>query len=327
MQLREGKRMGVPGALRWIILLLFLASGITISLLVGPLGSGAPLDLVLNLRLPRIALALLAGSSLAVSGCVLQSLLRNDLATPYTLGISAGAGVTAGVIIISRIAVSVLGLVVAGSAGALGAVAAVYALARSGRGGDLGIRLLLAGVTVNLVGAAVLLLFEYLSPASRLVEIVRWMMGDLGAVGFQKPLFLLPFVIAGLLLVVSRTGVLNQLSVSEEIASARGVSVSRERRILLASAALLAGSSVGVIGPVGFIGLIVPHIMRRIVGSDYRILVPGSAMGGAIVLLYADIISRTVISPAELPIGIVMALIGGPFFLTLLFGDSRRWRR
>ncbi len=322
----KGRRMGTPSALHWVILLLFLASGMIISLLVGPLGTEAPLNLVISLRLPRIALALLAGSSLAVSGCVLQSLLRNDLATPYTLGISAGAGVTAGVIIISRIAVSVLGLVAAGSAGALGAVAAVYALARAGKGGDLGVKLLLAGVTVNLVGAAILLLFEYLSPASRLVEIVRWMMGDLGAVGFQKPLFLFPFVMTGLLLVLSRTGVLNQLSIGEETASARGVSVSRERSLLLASAALLAGSSVGVIGPVGFVGLIVPHIMRRITGSDYRNLVPASALGGAVILLYADIVSRTVISPAELPIGIVMALIGGPFFLMLLLGDSRRWK-
>jgi iron complex transport system permease protein len=316
------------GAAGWVALGAVLAVGAAASLLTGPLGSGAPIGLVVELRLPRVVLAILAGSSLAVSGCVLQSVLRNDLATPYTLGISAGAGVTAGAIIIGRLAVSALGLVAAGSAGALAAVAAVYLLARAGRGGDLGIRLLLSGVTVNLVGAAVLLLFEYLSPASRLVEIVRWMMGDLGAVGFQKPLFLLPFTSVGLLVVLARTGVLNQLSVGEEIASARGVSVARERGLLLVSAALLAGSSVGVIGPVGFVGLIVPHMMRRLTGSDYRSLVPASALGGAIVLLCADTLSRIVISPAELPIGVVMALVGGPFFLFLLLGDyGRRDRR
>ena len=313
---------GGPSALRWLVLSSLVILGVLLSLMVGPLGSNAPFKIILDLRLPRVALALLAGSSLAVSGCVLQSLLRNDLATPYTLGISAGAGVTAGALIISRIAISVLGLVVAGSAGALLAVAAVYLLARAGRGGNMGVRLLLAGITVNLVGAAFLLLFEYLSPASRLVEIVRWMMGDLGAVGFQKPLFLLPFALTGLLIAASRTGVLNQLSVGEEIASARGVSVNRERNILLASAALLAGSTVGAIGPVGFVGLVVPHIMRRITGSDYRSLVPASALGGAIILLFADVLSRIVMSPAELPIGIVMALIGGPFFLMLLLGDS-----
>jgi len=323
---RGGSRTSVT-AVRWIVLGAVLAACAAASLLTGPLGSGAPVGLVVELRLPRVLLAILAGSSLAVSGCVLQSVLRNDLATPYTLGISAGAGVTAGVIIIGRLAVPALGLVAAGSAGALVAVGAVYLLARAGRGGDLGIRLLLSGVTVNLVGAAVLLLFEYLSPASRLVEIVRWMMGDLGAVGFQKPLFLLPFTSVGLMVVLARTGVLNQLSVGEEIASTRGVSVDRERGLLLVSAALLAGSSVGVIGPVGFVGLIVPHMMRRLTGSDYRSLVPASALGGAIVLLFADTLSRIVISPAELPIGVVMALVGGPFFLTLLLGDYGRRNR
>jgi iron complex transport system permease protein len=129
------------------------------------------------------------------------------------------------------------------------------------------------------------------------------------------------------MVVLARTGVLNQLSVGEEIASTRGVSVDRERGLLLVSAALLAGSSVGVIGPVGFVGLIVPHMMRRLTGSDYRSLVPASALGGAIVLLFADTLSRIVISPAELPIGVVMALVGGPFFLTLLLGDYGRRNR
>jgi iron complex transport system permease protein len=255
---------------------------------------------------------------LYLPGVLLQSILRNDLATPYTLGISAGAGLVAGSVIVSELMMPVMGLVAAGTAGALLAVILVYVLASRGRGVEYGSTLLLAGITMNLVGASILLLFEYFSDASRILEIVRWMMGDMAVIGWSKPLFLVPAVILGMLAVLSRTGVMNQISQGDDIAHTRGVSVKRERNLLLASAALLAGSTVGAVGPVGFIGLMVPHIMRRFVGADYRYLVPASALGGMLLVILADSLSRVIISPAELPIGIVMSLIGGPFFLALL---------
>ncbi|MFO8183235.1 MAG: iron ABC transporter permease, partial [Candidatus Aegiribacteria sp.] len=293
--------------------------------LAGPMGS-PPAWVITGLRLPRLALALLTGAALSVSGCVLQSILRNDLATPYTLGISAGAGLVAGSAIVSGLMMPVMGLVAAGTAGALLSVAIVYGLASRSGGGEYGPTLILAGVTMNLVGASVLLLFEYFSDASRILEIVRWMMGDLSVIGWSKPLFLLPAVAAGMVAVLLRTGVMNQISQGDDIAFARGVSVSRERNLLLASAALLAGSTVGAAGPIGFVGLMVPHIMRRFVGADYRYLVPASAMGGMLLMAGADALSRVVVSPAELPIGIMMSLTGGPFFLVLLL-HSRRGRK
>ncbi len=307
----------------WVLLILAIVVAGVFSLMVGPMGD-PPGWVVFRLRLPRLILSLLTGSALSISGCILQSLLRNDLATPYTLGISAGAGLVAGSVIISGIAIPVIGLVAAGTAGALLAVIAVYALASGGRRGDYGASLLLAGVTMNLIGAAILLLFEYFSDASRILEIVRWMMGDLAVIGWKKPLFLVFPVIIGSLIVFFRTDVLNQISQGDDLASTRGVAVRRERNLLLAAAAVLAGSTVGVAGPVGFVGLIVPHIMRRFVGADYRYLVPASALGGMLLMVLADSVSRIVVSPAELPIGIVMSLLGGPFFLFVLLRSGRR---
>ncbi|MCK4807821.1 MAG: iron ABC transporter permease [Candidatus Aegiribacteria sp.] len=315
-----------PSSGFWILLVLSVILAGALSLLAGPM-EHPPEWVIMRLRLPRLVLALLTGSALSISGCVLQSILRNGLATPYTLGISAGAGLVAGSVIVSGMIMSVMGLVAAGTAGALLAVILVYALAYRSRKGDYGSTLLLAGITMNLVGASILLLFEYFSDASRIMEIVRWMMGDMAVIGWGKPLFLLPPVILGMAVVITRTGVLNQISQGDDIAHTRGVSVNRERNLLLATAALLAGSTVGAVGPVGFVGLMVPHIMRRFVGSDYRFLVPASALGGMLLVILADSLSRVVISPAELPIGIVMSLIGGPFFLVLLLRGGSRIQR
>ena len=301
----------------WILMVSAVIMISALSLLAGPM-ENPPEWVIMKLRLPRIILALLTGSSLSVSGCILQSILRNDLATPYTLGISAGAGLVAGSVIVSGFIMSVIALVAAGTAGALLAVILVYMLASRGRRGDYGSTLLLAGITMNLVGASILLLFEYFSDASKILEIVRWMMGNMAVIGWNVPLFLLPPVILGMIVVLTRTGVMNQISQGDDIAHTRGVSVKRERNLLLASAALLAGSTVGAVGPVGFVGLIVPHIMRRFAGSDYRYLVPASALGGMLLVILADSLSRVLIIPAELPVGIVMSLIGGPFFLILL---------
>ncbi|RKZ08950.1 iron ABC transporter permease [Candidatus Fermentibacteria bacterium] len=311
-----------PSSVFWILLVLSVILAGALSLLAGPMDH-PPEWVIMRLRLPRLILALLAGSALSISGSILQSLLRNDLATPYTLGISAGAGLVAGSVIVSGMIVPVIGLVAAGTAGALLAVALVYALAYRSRRGDYGPTLLLAGITMNLVGASILLLFEYFSDASKIMEIVRWMMGDMAVIGWGKPLFLMPPVILGIVVTLTRTGVLNQISQGDDIAQTRGVSVNWERNLLLAVAALLAGSTVGVVGPVGFVGLMVPHIMRRFVGSDYRYLIPASALGGMLLVILADSLSRVIISPAELPIGIVMSLIGGPFFLVLLLRGDR----
>ena len=304
-----------------LLLILLTAGGVVLSLSAGPMGINAPEQVILFLRLPRILLAVTAGAALAVSGCVLQAVLRNPLATPFTLGISAGAGVTAGFIILSGISLPIIVVYLSGTAGALAASTLTWFLAGRGQRDHSG--LILAGVTVNLLGASLLLLIEYMSPASRLVEIIRWMMGDLAVAGYRRVLFLLPFLIAGMVPAMLKTGTLNQFLTGTEMAESRGVDTARERFLLLLAAAILAGGAVGAVGPVGFVGLIVPHTMRRLVGGDYRRLLPYSALGGAILMLWADIFSRVVVSPAELPIGVILSLLGGPFFLYLLIKKPR----
>ncbi len=300
--------------LRWLLFL--LALGVIVSAVTGPMGRSAPLGVVLSLRLSRTALAILAGASLAVAGAVLQAVLRNVLATPYTLGVSAGAGVTAGAVILFGAGISGYWACLAGTGGALAATLLVASLA--GRGRSDGSTLILAGVTVNVLGASLLLLMEYLSPASRLMEIVRWMMGDLAAAGYSRVFFLLPFTAVGMAVVLMRTGTLNQMLAGEELAETRGVNTRRERSLMLAASAVLAGGTVGAVGPVGFVGLVVPHILRKLSGGDCRKLVPLSAIGGAVLLVWSDILSRMAVSPGELPIGIITALLGGPYFLHLL---------
>lgn len=303
---------------RWLLPLLLL--GVALSALTGPMGTGAPWRVIVSLRLSRTALAILAGASLAVAGAVLQAVLRNVLATPYTLGVSAGAGVTAGAVILFGAGLSGYWACLAGTGGALAATLLVAALA--GRGRSDGSTLILAGVTVNVLGASVLLLMEYLSPASRLMEIVRWMMGDLAAAGYSRVFYLLPFTVVGIAAALLRTGTLNQMLAGEELAETRGVDTRRERTMMLAASAVLAGGTVGAVGPVGFVGLVVPHIIRRLAGGDCRRLVPLSALGGAVLMVWSDILSRFAVSPGELPIGIITALVGGPYFLHLL--SSRR---
>lgn len=312
----RGKMKGTAG-----VLFLLLLAGIALSLAAGPAGVSAPWSILRDLRIPRIILAVVAGASLAVSGCVLQAVLRNPLATPYTLGISAGAGVTAGALILSGIVLPVFLVYLSGTLGALAAASLTWFLAgRSRRDPS---SLILAGVTVNLLGASFLLLIEYISPASRLVEIVRWMMGDLAVAGYRRVVFLLPFFVAGTVIPLLRTGTLNQFLAGTEMAESRGVDTSRDRFLLLLSAAVLAGGTVGAVGPVGFVGLIVPHTVRRLAGGDYRRLLPLSALGGAVLMVWADLVSRAALSPAELPIGVLLSLLGGPFFLYLLIKKPR----
>jgi iron complex transport system permease protein len=305
----------------FFVLIAIVCAGVAVSLATGPMGLHAPGQVIMYLRLPRVFLAIVSGASLAVSGCVLQAVLRNPLATPYTLGISAGAGVTAGVIILSGIYMPVFFVYLSGTLGALAASTMTWFLAGRSRKDDS--TLILAGVTVNLLGASVLLLIEYSSSASRLVEIVRWMMGDLAVAGFGRILFLLPFFVSGIVPVLLKTGILNQFLAGNEVAESRGVNTVRERVLLLLTAAVLAGGAVGAVGPIGFVGLIVPHTMRRLGGGDYRRLVPLSALGGAALMLWADVVSRTVVSPAELPIGVILSILGGPFFLYLLIKRPR----
>lgn len=278
-----------------------------------------------QLRLPRVLLAMLAGAGLAASGLGFQTLFRNDLAEPYTLGVASGAALGAVLALRLEESAALLGLPVvalASFAGALGATALVVGLSLRRRD-DTTSTLLLAGIAVSLSCSAVILFLQYLADSTQTFRMVRWMMGGLSVVGYGEVLWVLPWVLGGAALLLYLRWDLNLLLLGEELASSRGVDLGRLRLKLLLSASLMIGALVAVAGPIGFVGLMVPHILRRWVGHDHLYLAPACVLGGGAFLVLCDLVARTIMAPAELPVGVLTALLGGPFFLWLLVWRTR----
>jgi iron complex transport system permease protein len=272
--------------------------------------------IVREIRLPRILLAMLVGAALAVSGTALQALLRNPLADPYVLGISSGAALGA------IVALYVGGRVAAASplvafAGALLTTAWVYLLGR--RAGRLAsYTLVLAGViTASFLSAVILFVLTLLSTRD-VRGIAFWLMGDLSVVTDVQLRILLPVVALGILALYAFAKDLNVLLLGEEEAAHLGVNVARVQTAVYVLASLLTGMAVSVSGAIGYLGLLVPHLGRLVVGNDHRMLLPTAALGGAIVLTLSDTLARTAVAPAELPVGAVTAVAGAPVFIYLL---------
>ena len=278
-------------------------------------------------RLPRALAAALVGGTLAAAGVVFQALLRNPLATPYTLGISAGASFGAMLAITFGAALPVgLGLGgVAGAslAGAGLAVAVVYALASARHSGLSTTVLLLAGVTMNAFFSALILFVQYLSDFTETFRALRWLMGDLDVAGYAPILAALPLVVIALSAFGWLARPLNLLALGADAAATRGVDVVRAQRVAFFAGSLATGSAVSVGGPIGFVGIIVPHLVRLVVGADHRLVLPASFGFGAGFLVVCDVLARTLMSPLELPVGIITAMIGGPFFLYMLIKRTR----
>jgi iron complex transport system permease protein len=278
-----------------------------------------------QIRLPRVAIGLLAGAALAVSGMVFQAVFRNALATPFTLGVASGASLGASLYIHLGLSFSVLW--VDGSswfafAGAVGTIALVYGLTRARRGFSTA-TMLLAGVAISFFFSSLILFLQYLSDFTQSFVILRWLMGGLDrTVGGQDLLTLTPFVVAGTAVVAYFTNELNLLSTGEELAMSRGVEVNATKIALFLAVSLMVGAVVAICGPIGFVGLMVPHICRLIVGPDHRYLTPATLLFGAAFLAVCDALARAVIAPVELPVGILTSLLGGPFFLWLLLSGS-----
>jgi iron complex transport system permease protein len=272
-------------------------------------------------RLPRTLAGAIVGSLLASAGVVFQGLLRNPLATPFTLGVSAGAALGAMLAITFSWSFAWAGVPAAAAAsfvGSLAAVGIVYALARARHRGLSTNVLLLAGVTMNAFFSALILFVQYFADFSQTYRILRWLMGDLDVSSYQPILTALPLVVISFATFAWLARPLNLLNLGDESAETRGVNVVVAQRTAFVSASLATGAAVSVGGPIGFIGIVVPHLVRLIVGPDHRLVLPASALFGAAFLVGCDVIARTVMAPIELPVGVITALIGGPFFLWLL---------
>jgi iron complex transport system permease protein len=272
-------------------------------------------------RLPRIMAAALVGGSLALAGAIFQALLRNPLATPDTLGVSSGAALGAMLAIAFHFDFAIAGLSsvsLSSLAGAIGALAIVYMLATARRRGLSTTVLLLAGVTMTAFFSALTLFVQYMSDFADTFRAVRWLMGALDVGSYTPLLAALPLMAIAFAMVAALPRPLDLISLGADAAAARGVNVQRAERLALVSASLVTGAAVSISGPVAFVGLVVPHIVRLVVGSDHRLVLPASALFGATFLIGCDLIARTMFAPIELPVGIVTAIIGGPFFLWLL---------
>jgi iron complex transport system permease protein len=310
-------------------LLLALAGAVSLS--VGASGltildvlSGSPLarTVVLELRLPRLLAGMAAGLSLSACGVVFQAVLSNPLAEPFVLGVAGGAAAAAALAMLAGASPLVCAL--AAFLGAALTTLAVLGLAR--RQGELsGAMLLLAGIVANTFFAALIMLATSLAAEEKLYSIIFWLYGDLGRPGLTEALLALGAGVAATVIFILRSPRLNLLAAGSEAAADLGLEVGRERLILYLAASLAVGVVVATCGLIGFVGLIVPHMVRLALGSDHRLLLPAAAVAGAAFLVAADVAARSLIAPQELPVGVVTAFLGAPFFALLLRRRGVGW--
>jgi len=287
--------------------------------IISPFGiSDTDWIILINIRLPRVLVAMLMGMALGASGALLQGILRNPLADPYILGISSGASLTAAIGIIGGM--SFLGAFTIPALAFVGAVLTGGIVGGMGwkRGGLWPERLLLAGVGLSFLFSALLMLMMSVSTDEGLRRAMLWIFGDLSMSEWSRIPYGLAFVVTGLLLSATRAKALNALILGDEFAHSLGFAPQRERLVLFIAVGLMTAASVSLGGMIGFIGLLVPHIMRFFLGADSRLLIPASALGGGTLLCIADLISRSLLPPMELPAGVITAIIGAPYFLYLL---------
>ncbi|MDR6225914.1 FecCD family ABC transporter permease [Desmospora profundinema] len=282
--------------------------------------------IIREIRLPRVLLAALVGAALAAAGTVFQGLLKNPLADPYILGVSSGAAVGAAVAIFTGWGMAWLGRwTVPLWAFALGAVALVCVLALARVGSTMRREtLILSGVVVQAFFGAILTYVIATVSAQEMQRIQFWLMGSVALRDWSHAMVIVPFLAGGLLLSWLLSRSLNLFALGERSAAHVGVSVERVRLTLLVTATLMTAAAVSVAGTIGFVGLVIPHLMRMFTGPDHRVLLPVASLAGAVFLVWADTFARSVMDPRELPIGVVTALIGAPFFAWQLRRYTRR---
>jgi iron complex transport system permease protein len=287
-------------------------------------GSGSERHVVMNLRLPRVLLAAIVGASLAVAGATMQGLFRNPMASPSIIGISAGAAFGASLAIVLGISIieGALAIPVMAFAFSFITLFLVYAVSRNRNGYVPVETLLLAGIAIGALFSALVSALQYFS-GEKLSGVVFWLMGGLNNAKWEQVGITLPAVVLGCAVIMMLSRDLNAMMVGEEQAGNLGINVNQVRIILLLASSLVTAMAVSFSGIIGFVGLIIPHVVRILVGPDHRILLPASILGGALFMIWTDTVARVVIAPAELPVGIITSLLGAPFFIYLLMSRKK----
>ncbi|WP_460370542.1 FecCD family ABC transporter permease, partial [Actinocorallia lasiicapitis] len=271
--------------------------------------------LLFELRMPRVLMGAAVGGLLAIAGAGYQGVLRNPLADPYLLGAAAGAGLGATLVIVYAPVDPDLGVPLAAFCGALLGVFLAYGLGRTAGSGPA--TLVLAGVAVSSFLAAVQT-FVQQAGVEELQRVYSWILGGLGGASWHTLAVMAPYALVSVVILLLHGRLLDVLSVGDEEAAALGVDAARVRLVVLAAASLATASAVAVSGLIGFVGIVVPHLVRRLFGGSYRVLLPLSLLAGAAFLVLADLAARTVMRPGELPLGVVTAFVGAPFFVAVL---------
>lgn len=286
--------------------------------------------ILINIRLPRVVLAVLVGAALAISGASMQGLFRNPLADPGLIGVSSGAALATALamVVVSSLAIPIIEslgsalIPMAAFAGGTFATILVYRLSTSNGKTDVA-TMLLAGIAINAMAGALIGFMIFLADDNQLRDLTFWTLGSLGGAMWSSVLIVLPFLLAAILFLPRLSKGLNTIMLGESEAKHLGVRVERLKKIIIVFVGLAVGAAVSVSGMIGFVGLVVPHILRLWIGPDHRFLMPGSAILGGLLLLGSDLAARTIVSPAELPIGVITASIGAPFFLWLLLRNRQ----
>jgi len=282
--------------------------------------------IVFDIRIPRVVIGFITGGALGLGGLIFQTVFRNVLATPYTLGVSSGASLGVAVYLKCGVVFSLVGLPGSAWAAFLGAVAVVFFIDRVAARGASTTTVLLTGVVVSVFAASLISCLEYLSSFTAVAQLSRWVMGGLESVSFAVLWPVLPLILWGGLVAVWHAADLDILALGDEVALGRGVDVPVVRRRLLFATSVMIGGVVSFAGPIGFVGIVVPHALRLVLGYSGRLLVPASVVCGGAFLVVCDTIARTVAAPYEVPVGIATALVGGPYFLWLLLGSGHTRR-
>jgi iron complex transport system permease protein len=282
--------------------------------------ASSPDHRIFMVRLPRVLAAALVGAALAAAGCALQALLRNPLAEPYTLGISSGSSLAA--VLAIRLGVGGAGIGVSALLGAFGTLILVERLARVGRHLPPA-TIVLAGVTISMFCGSASVIIQYTSDFTDVIHILAWTVGGFDSIRLSAVSYAVLPIGVGLAILLFYARELNALAAGPEVAASLGVAVARTETIIFAVASLLVGVAIALAGPIGFVGLVVPHTLRALLGPDHRLLVPASMLGGATLLVVCDTLARTLLAPAQLPTGAITAVLGGPFFIVILVQRKR----
>lgn len=281
--------------------------------------------ILMEVRLPRVFMAGLVGGTLALVGAVLQALLRNPLADPFVIGISSGTALGVVLALLLGLNLSFIGFSAMPLFGFIGGLLTLMFLYRLSRihGKIMTQTLLLGGVILNAMLSAVIMFITYMVDADKVIGIVYWLMGNLGALGTNALPVVTLYATGGIAILLWTARGLNLLALGEESATSLGLDAERTKRTVFFASALLIGAVVSISGLISFVGIMIPHVLRLMVGPDHRLLLPASVLGGGIFLMAADTVARSLIAPTEIPVGVITALCGGPFFLFLLGRQGR----